>query len=173
MPTCMSNEREATLRVQETWCRSACLRNMTPICMYVEQDATLHVKSNSEMWRRVVWEIFTDIHIEDDTSSVIELSVYEEVFSIKINFISNIQQTWYRISTMKPTWCTLHSIYWESKASTGFEHYLLILRRRSTNSIWYIACVFQLAETRASANWHYTQAIYQMPFVLRLQRISK
>jgi hypothetical protein len=76
---------------------------MTPICMSVEQDATLHVKSNSEMWRRVVWEIFTDIRIEADTSSVIELSVYEEAFSIKINFISNIQQTGYCIGKLKPT----------------------------------------------------------------------
>jgi hypothetical protein len=41
------------------------------------------------------------------------------------------------------------SIYWDSKASTCFEHYLLILRRRSTNGIWYIACVYcQLGVTR-------------------------
>jgi hypothetical protein len=45
------------------------------------------------------------------------------------------------ISIMKPTWCTCHSIYWESRASTRFEHYLLILRRRCTNGTWYIACV--------------------------------
>jgi hypothetical protein len=33
---------------------------------------------------------------------------------------------------MKQTWCTFHSIYWESRASTWFEHYLLNLRRRWT-----------------------------------------
>jgi hypothetical protein len=44
-------------------------------------------------------------------------------------------------SVMKPTWCTFHSIYWESRTSTCFEHYLLILRRRYTNGIWYTACV--------------------------------
>jgi hypothetical protein len=33
-------------------------------------------------------------------------------------------------SIMKSTWCTLHWIYWESKASICFEHYLFILRRR-------------------------------------------
>jgi hypothetical protein len=45
------------------------------------------------------------------------------------------------VSIMKPTWCTFHSIYWESKVSTCFEHYLLTLRRRYTNGIWYIAFV--------------------------------
>jgi hypothetical protein len=29
---------------------------------------------------------------------------------------------------MKPTWCSFHSFYWESRASKCFEHYLLILR---------------------------------------------
>jgi hypothetical protein len=53
------------------------------------------------------------------------------------------------ISIIKPTWCTFHSIYWESRASTCFEQYLLILRRCYTNGIWYIACVLcQLAVTR-------------------------
>jgi hypothetical protein len=41
------------------------------------------------------------------------------------------------ISIMKPMWCTFHS-NWESKASTCFEHYLLILKRRFTNGIWYL-----------------------------------
>jgi hypothetical protein len=36
---------------------------------------------------------------------------------------------------MKPTWCTFHSIYWESRACTCFEHYLLILRRRYTMAL--------------------------------------
>jgi hypothetical protein len=50
---------------------------------------------------------------------------------------------------MKPTWYTFHSVYWESKAPTCFEHYLLILRRRFTNGIWYIECVKgQLAVAR-------------------------
>jgi hypothetical protein len=53
------------------------------------------------------------------------------------------------ICVMKLTWCTFHSIYWESRASTSIEHYLLILRRRYTNSTCYIACVLcQLAATR-------------------------
>jgi hypothetical protein len=40
-----------------------------------------------------------------------------------------------RLSIMKPTWCTFHSIYWESRASTCFEHYSLILRRRYTTAL--------------------------------------
>jgi hypothetical protein len=65
---------------------------------------------------------------------------------------------------MKPTWCTFHSIYWESRASTCFRHYFLILRRRNTNGIWYIACArLQFHRNRATANWH-SHAIYQMPF---------
>jgi hypothetical protein len=51
------------------------------------------------------------------------------------------------ISIIKPKWWTFHSIYWESRVSTCFEHYLLILRWRS-NGIWYIACVCQLAVVR-------------------------
>jgi hypothetical protein len=43
------------------------------------------------------------------------------------------------ISILKQMWCTFHSIYWESKASTCFKHYLLILRMFCTNGIWYIA----------------------------------
>jgi hypothetical protein len=66
-PLGMTRKRDAALSVQE---------NMTPLCTSVEQEATLHVKSNSGMWRIVVWEIFTDIHIEADNSSVFELSVY-------------------------------------------------------------------------------------------------
>jgi hypothetical protein len=42
-----------------------------------------------------------------------------------------------------------YSVYWESRACTCFEHYLLILRRRCTSGTWYIACVLcQLAATR-------------------------
>jgi hypothetical protein len=40
----------------------------------------------------------------------------------------------WHISMMKQTWCTFHSVYWESKAATCFEHCLLILRRRSENT---------------------------------------
>jgi hypothetical protein len=39
-------------------------------------------------------------------------------------------------SIMKPTWCTFHSVYWESRASTCFKHYLLIFRRSCTNGTW-------------------------------------
>jgi hypothetical protein len=53
------------------------------------------------------------------------------------------------VSIMRPTWCTFYSIYLELWASTCFEHYLLILRRRYTNGTWYIVCVLcQLAATR-------------------------
>jgi hypothetical protein len=38
-------------------------------------------------------------------------------------------------SIMKPMWCTFHSVYWESRSSTYFEHYLLILRRRYTTAL--------------------------------------
>jgi hypothetical protein len=47
------------------------------------------------------------------------------------------------LSIMKPSWCTFHSVYWESRASTCFEHYLLIIRRCSTNGTWYVACVLR------------------------------
>jgi hypothetical protein len=54
----------------------------------------------------------------------------------------------------------------QSRASTCFEHYLLILRRRYTNGIWYTAyvlCQLALARlqhyNRATVNWHYTHAI--------------
>jgi hypothetical protein len=47
---------------------------------------------------------------------------------------------------MKPTWCTFHSIYWESKASTCLEHYL------------------QWNCNRATALQLTLYAIYQMPF---------
>jgi hypothetical protein len=40
------------------------------------------------------------------------------------------------ISVMKPTWWTFHSIYWESKASICFEHYLLILRSHSQLTLY-------------------------------------
>jgi hypothetical protein len=50
-------------------------------------------------------------------------------------------------------WCSFHSIYLESKASTCFEHYFLIIRRCCTNSIWCIACVYcQLAVARLQQN---------------------
>jgi hypothetical protein len=39
------------------------------------------------------------------------------------------------VSIMKPVWCSFHSIYWESRASTCFEHYLLILRGRCTMAL--------------------------------------
>jgi hypothetical protein len=56
-------------------------------------------------------------------------------------------------SVLKPTWCTFHSIYWESTASTCLEHYLLILMRCYTNSSLYIACVScQLAVARLQCN---------------------
>jgi hypothetical protein len=41
------------------------------------------------------------------------------------------------VSIMKPTWCTIRSLYWESRASTCFEHYLLILRRRHKRNLVY------------------------------------
>jgi hypothetical protein len=61
---------------------------------------------------------------------------------------------------MIPTWCTFNLVYWESSGSTRFEHYLLILRRRYTNGIWYIACVCQLAVARLQ--W-YANAVYLAP----------
>jgi hypothetical protein len=38
----------------------------------------------------------------------------------------------------------LYSVYYELTASTCFEHYLLIFRRRRTNSNWYLACMLCL-----------------------------
>jgi uncharacterized membrane protein len=53
----------------------------------------------------------------------------------------------------------LYSIYCELTASTCFQHYLLIFRRRYTNNNWYIACVLcLLAATRIGVelnnNWY-------------------
>jgi hypothetical protein len=56
------------------------------------------------------------------------------------------------ISKMKPTWCTFRSIYWESKASTCFEHYLLILRRCCTNGCGTVAVSLQ--------SWHSQLTLY-------------
>jgi hypothetical protein len=39
------------------------------------------------------------------------------------------------VSIMNPAGCTFHSVYWESTASTCFEHYLLILRWRYTKAL--------------------------------------
>jgi hypothetical protein len=74
------------------------------------------------------------------------------------------------ISVMKPTWCTFYSIYWESKASTCFEHYFLILRRRFTRGIWYIACVNNVSWQPCHSHTH---AVYQMPLVQHLLTMSK
>jgi hypothetical protein len=53
------------------------------------------------------------------------------------------------VSIMKPAWFTFHSVYWESRSSTCFEHYLLILRSSCTIGFWHIACVLcQLAVPR-------------------------
>jgi hypothetical protein len=38
----------------------------------------------------------------------------------------------------------LYSIYYELTASTCFEHYLLIFRRRCTNNNWYFVCMLCL-----------------------------
>jgi hypothetical protein len=42
---------------------------------------------------------------------------------------------------MKPMWCIFHSIYWELRAFTCFEHYLLISRRRCTV---YCVCIMSV-----------------------------
>jgi hypothetical protein len=92
-------------------------------------------------------------------------------------------QQWMRM--IKPTSCTFHSTYWESRASTCFERYLLNLRRSCTNDTLHISCVCQLAVARlqfhwvslqwngnrATANWN-TQAIYKVSFVYHLLRMS-
>jgi hypothetical protein len=56
----------------------------------------------------------------------------------------------------EPKWCNFHSIDWESRAFTCFEHYLLILKRSCTNGIWYTACVYcQLALARLQFHCKY------------------
>jgi hypothetical protein len=37
---------------------------------------------------------------------------------------------------MKQTWCTFYSIYWESRVSTCFEHYLLVFRRQKRHLVY-------------------------------------
>jgi hypothetical protein len=61
------------------------------------------------------------------------------------------------ICIMKPTWCTFHSVYWESKTSTCFEHYLLILRR-SAQTVFGI-----LRAYNASWLWHGCSANATVP----------
>jgi hypothetical protein len=61
-------------------------------------------------------------------------------------------------------------------ASTCFEHYLLILRRRFTNGTWYIACV--LCQMAAPILMQPTdiksmQYSYHVSLVQRLLRMSK
>jgi hypothetical protein len=63
---------------------------------------------------------------------------------------------------MKRTCCTFHWIYWESRASTCFEQYLLILRRCNTNSIWYTGCICQLAVVRLQFHCNRTTANCQL-----------
>jgi hypothetical protein len=59
------------------------------------------------------------------------------------------------ISIMKPTWCTFHSAYWESRASTCFEHYLFTLRKRcSRKGIWYVYCVRVCMVAVSLQSWH-------------------
>jgi hypothetical protein len=41
-----------------------------------------------------------------------------------------------------------YSIYYELRACTCFEHYLLILRSYCTNGTWYIACVLSVGANR-------------------------
>jgi hypothetical protein len=60
-------------------------------------------------------------------------------------------------SMMKPTWCTFHSFYWESRASTCFEHYLPILRWATQTALGILrACnVSWLSQTPVSLqSWH-------------------
>jgi hypothetical protein len=63
-------------------------------------------------------------------------------------------------------------------ASTCFEHYLLIPRRRATSNTWYVACMLcKLAAAGnfnpGAANLHNMHAIYQVPLVSHLLRMSK
>jgi hypothetical protein len=49
----------------------------------------------------------------------------------------------------------LYPLYYELTASTCFAHYLLIIRKRCTNSNWYTACLLcQLAATRVGVEFH-------------------
>jgi hypothetical protein len=71
----------------------------------------------------------------------LDYPVFRTRFETRTSQHSTILLMKRNISIIKPKWRTFHSICWESKASTCFEHCLLILSRRYTNSIWYIACV--------------------------------
>jgi hypothetical protein len=59
----------------------------------------------------------------------------------KVNETVAIDKIVSSFSIMKPTWCTFHSVFWESKGFACFRHYLLILRGRCTNGTWYVVCV--------------------------------
>jgi hypothetical protein len=68
------------------------------------------------------------------------------------------------IRIVKPTWCTFHSVCWESRASTCFEHHLLILRMLCPNGTWYIACVLcqpTIHWMKSSSRWfHFTEELW-------------
>jgi hypothetical protein len=117
----------------------------------------------------------------DRASHYISMSCSADRASQYISMSCSADRASQYISTVKPTWCTFYSVYWELRVSTCFEHYLLILRRCFTSSTWYIACVLcQLAapglewnSNPGAANWHNTHAIYQVPLVQRFLRMSK
>jgi hypothetical protein len=46
-------------------------------------------------------------------------------------------------SMVKLMRCTFYSLCYELRASTCFEHYLLISRRRYTNGTWNTVCVLR------------------------------
>jgi hypothetical protein len=69
------------------------------------------------------------------------LNFLSGIYLVIITFLINICHRLFIVSVVQPTWCTIYSIYWKLRASTCFEHYLLILRRRCTNGTWYISCV--------------------------------
>jgi hypothetical protein len=50
-----------------------------------------------------------------------------------------------------------------ARTSTCFEHYLLILRKRCTNGIWYIACLCQSAVARLQCHSSIPNAICVSP----------
>jgi hypothetical protein len=90
--------------------------------------------------------IHTHIHTYIHTHTHIHTYIHTYIHTTYINI--HTYPRMYQYSKTKKMHF-LYSFYYELTASTCFEHYLLIFRRRCRNNNWYIACVLcGLAATR-------------------------
>jgi hypothetical protein len=159
------------------------LMHVVPVCkwfMIVHLHESPYIVTSEQVTNLL--EIWNESHIIRKHSTIILCdsvsSVYECTSNANLRNVSKVNTilkdvlkfsvmidndklccalTW-PISIMKPTWYTFHSVYWESRASTCFEHYLLILRRRVTNGTSYVAYIAAVAVSLQS--WHSQLTLY-------------